>query len=75
MPETPHEKLANTTNLNISRLIVIYNALILIFLQHSRTALHTAVDENEGINIIALILSHGVNINARDSVRSCILTY
>ena len=46
------------------------------FFQHSRTALHTAVDENEGINIITLILKcDGVNINARDSVRSCIHTY
>ena len=40
------------------------------FFQYLRTALHTACDENEGINIIALILEcKGVDINARDEVR------
>ena len=46
------------------------HAFICYVLQYLRTALHTACDENEGINIIGLILKcKGVDINARDEVR------
>lgn len=47
----------------------------LIFFQHSRTALHTASDENEDTNIIALILKcEDVDVNAKDGVRGCVVS-
>lgn len=47
----------------------------LIFFQHSRTALHTASDENEDTNVIALILKcEGVDVNATDGVRGYVVS-
>lgn len=53
-----------------------YNNSILIFFQHLRTPLHTACDENDDTNIIALILEcEGVNVNAKDGVRGYVFLF